>query len=123
MKGEKILEDEMLDEEQLDNVVGGTRAETRQLDVFLNKVLNKMDFSALDVNNADDMIFARDDLQYELGKFGITAKLDIGVDGTGVGEQSNKYYYQGVELSHNDIMKIMKKAELSSRAQKFRTMY
>ena len=107
MAEEKILDSEQLDEDQLDNVVGGTRAETRELSIALNQALYGIDFSALDVNNAEHMNFAKSDLQPELERVGITAKLDIGVNGTGVGEQANRYFYKGVEIPHDKLVSII----------------
>ena len=107
MAEEKILDSEKLDEDQLENVVGGTRAETRELSIALNQALYGIDFSGLNVNDAEHMKYAKSDLQPELERIGITAKLDIGVNGTGIGEQANRYFYKGVEIPHDKLVSII----------------
>ena len=104
----KILQDEILSDDQLDYVVGGTRAETRALEIALNARLYNLDFSRMDINNAEDMLFAKDDLEKELAtKFHMTVKIDVGKDGTGVGEQANEYYNsKGVKISQENMLKI-----------------
>ena len=103
----EILDSEVLSDEQLDYVVGGTRAETRDLEIALIARLYNLDFSSLNINNADEMLFAKDDLESELAKFNMTVKIDVGKDGTGVGEQANEYYNsKGVKISHEKMMEI-----------------
>lgn len=103
----KILDSEILTDEQLDYVVGGTRQETRDLEIALNARLYGIDFSPLNINNAEDMLHAKDDLESELAKFGMTVKIDVGKNGTGVGEQANEYYNsKGVKISQENMLKI-----------------
>ncbi len=101
--------DEMLSDEELDNVAGGTRAETREMDIALNKRLYGLDFSALDIAQADHMLYAKSDLESELTRLGVQFKIDVGKDGTGVGEKANEYYYHGVKISHEQLMNIINK--------------
>lgn len=97
----------MLTEDQLENVLGGTRAETMELSIALNKTLYGLDYSGLDINTADHMLYAKSDLENELAKFGVTAKIDVGKNGTGAGETANECYNKnGVKISHETMVKI-----------------
>ena len=103
----KILAEEILSDDQLDYVVGGTRAETKALEIELNARLYNLDFSPMNIDNPEDMLFAKSDLESELAKFNMTVKIDVGKDGTGVGEQANEYYNsKGVKISQENMLKI-----------------
>ena len=103
----KILSEEILSDDQLDYVVGGTRAETKALEIALNARLYNLDFSPMNIDNPEDMLFAKSDLESELAKFNMTVKIDVGKDGTGVGEQANEYYNsKGVKISQENMLKI-----------------
>ena len=107
-KLKKINEElEMLSDEELDYVVGGTRKETRELSIALNAILHNIDFSPLDIDNPEDMLYAKSDLEDELALFnGLTVKIDVGKGGTGVDEQANEYYYKGHKLTHEQMLKF-----------------
>ena len=110
MKDEKIFQDEMLSEDQLENVVGGTRLETLELSIALNKTLYGVDVSGLNINNASDMLYAKSDLEKELASFGVTSKISIGKNGTGEGEVANEYYNKyGVKIPQEKMVQIFSK--------------
>lgn len=102
-----ILKEEMLTDDQLENIVGGTRAETRELSIALNKTLYGLDFSILDINHADEMLYAKSDLEKELAAYEVTTKISVGKNGTGEGEVANEYYNKyGVKIPHEKMVQI-----------------
>lgn len=108
MINKKFLEKEILSDEVLDYVVGGTRAETLELFIALNKRLYEgLDFNISNIDKADEMLFAKSYLEKELSTFGVTSKIDVGKNGTGEGEQANEYYNRyGKKIPHEAMVKI-----------------
>lgn len=103
----EFLKEEMLTEDQLENVLGGTRAETRELSIALNKTLYNVNFGILNVDHADEMLYAKEDLEKELAAYGMTVKISVGKNGTGEGEVSNEYYNRyGVKIPHKKLVQI-----------------
>ena len=110
MKDDKFA-DEMLTDDELDNVVGGTRAETQELITAMYKSVYKTDISGLfDINSPGDNVGLKIALEDELASFGINSKVDVGVNGTGIGEKSNEYYTKkGNSITHEQLMTIFNK--------------
>lgn len=81
------------------------------MSIAFNKRYSKKDISRLlDVNDAGDMMWAKNDVETELKKLDIVAKVDVGLNGTGVGEKANEYYYKGVKISHDVLIDIINNA-------------
>ena len=108
MKDKKILDSEVLSDEQLDYVVGGTRAETQELLTNIYKRIYKTDITgAYDLDSPLVNSAFKIALEDELASFGMTTKIDVGINGTGIGEQANEYYNsKGVKISHEKMMEI-----------------
>ena len=110
MANEDKYADEMLTDDQLDNVVGGTRAETQELMTAMYKSVYNADISGLDLTPADVNVYLKNELEAGLASFGINSKVDVGLNGTGVGEKANEYYTQkGNKITHEQLMTIFNK--------------
>lgn len=110
MAKEDKYADEMLTDDQLDNVVGGTRAETQELMTAIYKSVYNADISGLDLNPANVNVYLKKELEAELASFGINSKVDVGLNGTGVGEKANEYYTKkGNQITHEQLMSIFNK--------------
>ena len=102
--------DEMLTDDELDFVVGGTRAETYELLAAIYKRANHVDISDLFSMNPEDYMAFKQVLEDELKSFRITAKADVGLNGTGEGEKANEYYTpKGNKITHAQLMNIFNK--------------
>ena len=111
MAMEDKFADEMLTDDELDNVVGGTRAETQELITAMYKSIYKTDISGLfDMNSAGVNVGLKTMLEEELAGLGINSKVDVGLNGTGIGEKSNEYYTKkGNQITHEQLMGIFNK--------------
>ena len=46
-------------------------------------------------------------MENELANFGVTARIDVGKNGTGEGEKANEYYNKyGVKIPHKKMIEI-----------------
>mgnify|MGYP006916061719 CR=1 FL=1 len=101
---------EMLTDEELDGVVGGTRAETQELIKAVYKKVYNLDISGIDLSAADVNVYLKSELEAELASFGVNSKVDVGFKGTGIGEKANEYYTpKGNKISHEQLMNIFNK--------------
>ena len=100
----------MLTDDELDNVVGGTRAETQELITALYKRVYKLDISGLDFSALYVNNYIKRELEKELKSFGINSKVDVGLLGSGINEKANEYYTpKGNKISHEQLMNIFNK--------------
>ena len=99
---------EQLSDEELEQVAGGTRAETQELLANIYKKLYKTDIlDGYDLDSPSANVAFKIALEERLAQFDMTVKIDVGKDGTGVGEQANEYYNsKGVKIPHASMMKI-----------------
>ncbi len=60
--------------------------------------------------NPEDYMAFKQVLEDELVSFRITAKADVGLNGTGEGEKANEYYTpKGNKITHAQLMNIFNK--------------
>ena len=72
---------------------------------------DKTDISGLfDMNSAGVNVGLKTMLEDELAGLGINSKVDVGLNGTGIGEKSNEYYTKkGNQITHEQLMGIFNK--------------
>ena len=105
--------DEMLSDEELDFVVGGTRAETWELISALYKGVYKTDLNGLFDMSAENYLGFKQVLEAELGGLNITAKADVGLNGTGEGEKANEYYTpKGNKITQEQLVNFFNQLKL-----------
>lgn len=105
--------DEMLSDEELDFVVGGTRAETWELISALYKGVYKTDLNGLFDMSAGDYMAFKQVLESELRDLNITAKADVGLNGTGEGEKANEYYTpRGNKITQEQLVNFFNQLKL-----------
>ena len=110
MAKEDKYADELISDEDLEVVVGGTRAETQELITALYNRVYKADISGLDFTPADVNVYLKKELESELASFGIISKVDVGLNGTGIGEKANEYYTgKGNAITHQQLMNFFNK--------------
>ena len=111
MAKEDKYADELISDEDLEFVVGGTRAETQELITAIYSHLYKTDISGLfDMNSAEVNIGLKNVLEDELASFGIKSRIDVGLNGTGIDEKANEYYTgKGNAITHQQLMNIFNK--------------
>ena len=106
MKDEKILADEILREDELENVAGGSKVETNEIkSMFINalmhKALYKKDWNI--GNNYNEFLL----------NAGIEAKMNDEVDQSCASWTSfarpNYYYLDGESISHGEAVEHLKK--------------
>ena len=110
MKEDKFA-GEVMSDEDLEVVVGGTRAETQELITAIYNRVYKTDISGIfDINSAGDNVGLKIALEDELASFGINSKVDVGINGTGIGEKANEYYTRkGNAITHQQLMNFFNK--------------
>ena len=80
MAKEDKYADELISDEDLEVVVGGTRAETQELITALYNRVYKADISGLDLTPANVNVYLKNELESELASFGIISKVDVGLN-------------------------------------------
>ena len=100
MAKEDKFADEILSDEELDQVVGGTRLETALVNSFFSQYIQGKNLP-IDITNANTNLLQKEVLgqlldYYFKGK--MTYNIDVGENGTGVGEKANEYYLEGVKV-------------------------
>lgn len=109
MIDEKILQDEMLSDEELENVAGGTRQETAALlssiyKFYLGKDMNyDLNDASVNLDNQQRLSAVLETMFGDKMKF----TIDVGKNGTGVGEKANEFNYDGLNLTNNDMVNIV----------------
>ena len=98
MADEKILKDEVMDEEQLDEVAGGTLKETLDDRNLLNKI------GLYDFNSKDGFTKT---VQNGFAKFGNDYGMKISVDVNLNKNEANKYFVNGKEMSRDKLVKMI----------------
>ena len=99
MKDEKILQEEMLSDEQLEQVAGGTCYETADDSRFLNVLLNGTKYHQCDRYGASRIFFdsnARDDVVEAWASLGIKINVKSGLI------IRNSYSLNGKEISQHE---------------------
>ena len=110
MAKEDKYADELISDEDLEVVVGGTRAETQELITALYNRVYKADISGLDFTPAGVDVYLKKELESELASLGINSKVDVGLNGTGIGEKANEYYTRkGNAITHQQLMNFFNK--------------
>ncbi|MBR0061769.1 MAG: hypothetical protein IJP68_09865 [Selenomonadaceae bacterium] len=105
--------DEMLSDEELEFVVGGTRAETWELLSAIYKGLYKTDLNGLFDMSAENYLGFKQVLESELGGFNLIAKADVGLNGTGEGEKANEYYTpRGNKITQEQLVNFFKNLKI-----------
>ena len=105
--------DEVMSDEDLDFVVGGTRAETWELISALYKGVYKTDLNGLFDMSAGDYMAFKQVLESELRDLNITAKADVGLNGTGEGEKANEYYTpRGNKITQEQLVNFFKNLKI-----------
>ena len=113
MKDKKIFEEEMLSDEDLDNVAGGTYSETSEIIMLLGKVSEHNGF--ID-NKPGKFMWYLDDFElpgYLKKTYNIDAELDgykqPGAGGGWIEEcGANIYKINGKQISHQQVLDIIK---------------
>lgn len=105
MAVENKFADEMLTDDELDYVVGGTRIETALANSLFSQLIYGKNLP-IEVTNADNNLLAKETLEslldyYFEGK--MAYNIDVDKNGTGVGEKANEYYLNGQKLD-NDLL-------------------
>ena len=98
MADEKILKDEIMDEEQLDEVAGGTLKETLDDREMLKKI-GLYDFNS-------EAGFSKT-VQNGFAKFGNDYGMNISVDVNLNKNTANKYFVNGKEMSRDKLVKMI----------------
>ena len=102
-----ILKNEILSEEQLDTVNGGTVGEFNELisAIVKNPFFNALGKIAGHVPFGNEHLI--EDVTKELDNMGIKASIDLGWHGTGINSKNNKYTdkYSGESLTHAQVLK------------------
>lgn len=107
----KKINDELekLNDEELESVVGGTRRETALLfAAFQEYSLGKS--YEIDTRNAAVNLVSKKGVEGALDIiFGgqMKYKIDVGLNGTGEGEQVNEYYINGQKLDNDQMLAIV----------------
>lgn len=106
MAKEDKFADEMLTDDELDNVNGGTRMET----ALVNSAFHELHYGqkvAIDISDAltNNLNKAKVEtfLKHYFGS-ALTFNIDVGENGTGVGEKANEYYLNGVKCDTSVIL-------------------
>ena len=104
--------DEMLTDEQLDGVAGGTRLETALVNSFFSQYIQGKNLP-IDITNANTNLLQKEVLgqlldYYFKGK--MTYNIDVGENGTGVGEGANEYYFNGQKLDTTALLSAINNA-------------
>ena len=112
MAKEDKFEDELLSDEKLDHVVGGTRIETALVNSFFSQYIQGQNLQ-IDITNADTNLLQKKVLgelldYYFEGK--MTYNIDVGENGTGVGEKANEYYLNGQKLDTTFLLAAINNA-------------
>lgn len=112
MAEEKILKDEIMSEEQLDQVAGGTVGEFEDILVAFAKqgVFKKTNAASAHIPVINQGI--AEGVEALLGEIGIKADIDLGYGGTGVGSGKNTYTdaNSGHPISHAEVLKRIESA-------------
>ena len=104
--------DEILSDEELDQVVGGTRIETALVNSFFSQYIYGKNLT-IDTTNADNNLLAKETLEslldyYFEGK--MAYNIDVGNNGTGVGEKANEYYLNGQKIDTTILLSAINNA-------------
>ena len=123
MTNEKIFANEIMSEEQLDNISGGTVTEFTEIYAALEKqagVAGKVSEGlrkVLDhlpggkIGEAAWRNAAAPLAEKALKEcYGVNADMSIGFVGTGIGESGNKYSRNGQALTHQEVLGIINAA-------------
>lgn len=98
MAEEKILNEEVLEESELEEVAGGTLKETVEDHNYLEK------WGAYDFNSEDGF---KKSVQNGFAKMGSNYGMEITADIDLNKNSANKYFVNGKEISRNKLLKIL----------------
>ena len=110
MKEEKILQEEILSDDELENVAGGTVNELEDLTrAFIdNSTLNIVGALETHIPGANKIL--ANTIEKGLKDMGIEAHISIGFLGTGLASDPNTYkdMSTGKSLTHQEVVNIIK---------------
>ena len=111
MSDKNKFSDEKLTDDELNVVVGGTVAETQEfMRVIYRRLYPEKNINALNLSKSEVNVQLKNELEKELASFRITAKVDVGINGTGIGEKANEYYTpKGHRVTQEQLMNIFNK--------------
>ena len=106
MKSKEVLKEEILSDEQLEFVVGGTRLETALANAAFYKYYFGEDVT-FSIDNASDNLYQKEVLGELLDNWEIVHNIDVGLNGTGEGEKANEYFRNGKKLNNNQLLALI----------------
>jgi len=111
--------DEILSDDELDQVAGGTRLETALANSFFSQYMQGKNLP-IDITNANTNLLQKEVLgklldYYFEGK--MTYNIDVGENGTGVGEGANEYYFNGQKLDTTALLSEINNAIVEKQSK------
>ena len=106
MADEKILKDEVMDDEQLDGVAGGTLKETLDDREMLKKI------GVYDFNSKDGFTKSVQNAFAKFGNdYGIKISVEVGLNA----ETANKYSVNGKAISRDELYSLMNEVAAANK--------
>jgi hypothetical protein len=114
MADEKLLQDELLSDEELDKVAGGTFSEWTEISKLIGRVVERHGT----VNGKPAIVYVYLDISQLKGYLKKNYNIDAELDGgyTGAGDhfeegEANIYKINGKQISHQHVLDIIKASQ------------